>query len=140
MRFNGSSSKIDTNFVSNLTSASYSFWVNIDSGTNGRIISPVSANPIQDSQVNVTLLTNGDLQFAVQAGGAFVSGTASGAINYGTWYHIALTYSSGGSLKGYINGIEVSSVSIGTVSAGSCLLYTSPSPRDRTRSRMPSSA
>ena len=30
----------------------------------------------------------------------------------------------------------------GTVSAGtySCLLYTSPSPRDRTRSRMPSSA
>ena len=24
--------------------------------------------------------------------------------------------------------------------AGSCLLYTSPSPRDRTRSRMPSSA
>ena len=27
-----------------------------------------------------------------------------------------------------------------TVRAGSCLLYTSPSPRDRTRSRMPSSA
>ena len=26
------------------------------------------------------------------------------------------------------------------VSAKSCLLYTSPSPRDRTRSRMPSSA
>ena len=25
-------------------------------------------------------------------------------------------------------------------SAGTCLLYTSPSPRDRTRSRMPSSA
>ena len=25
-------------------------------------------------------------------------------------------------------------------SAGHCLLYTSPSPRDRTRSRMPSSA
>ena len=28
----------------------------------------------------------------------------------------------------------------GSVNAGSCLLYTSPSPRDRTRSRMPSSA
>jgi len=117
--FNGSSSRIDTNFVSNLTSASYSFWVNIDSGTNGRIISSISANPIQDSQVNITLLTNGDLQFAVQAGGAFVSGTASGAINYDTWYHIALTYSSGGYLKGYINGTEVSSVSIGTINAGS---------------------
>ena len=28
----------------------------------------------------------------------------------------------------------------GTVSYNGCLLYTSPSPRDRTRSRMPSSA
>ena len=27
-----------------------------------------------------------------------------------------------------------------TIRAGTCLLYTSPSPRDRTRSRMPSSA
>ena len=27
-----------------------------------------------------------------------------------------------------------------TVHMGTCLLYTSPSPRDRTRSRMPSSA
>ena len=27
-----------------------------------------------------------------------------------------------------------------TIEAGICLLYTSPSPRDRTRSRMPSSA
>ena len=31
-------------------------------------------------------------------------------------------------------------VSIEDVVAGNCLLYTSPSPRDRTRSRMPSSA
>ena len=32
-------------------------------------------------------------------------------------------------------------VSLGdTVNEGTCLLYTSPSPRDRTRSRMPSSA
>ena len=29
---------------------------------------------------------------------------------------------------------------IGGVQGGACLLYTSPSPRDRTRSRMPSSA
>ena len=29
---------------------------------------------------------------------------------------------------------------IGTTTGLSCLLYTSPSPRDRTRSRMPSSA
>ena len=35
-------------------------------------------------------------------------------------------------------GIALLGVGIGTVSI--CLLYTSPSPRDRTRSRMPSSA
>ena len=29
---------------------------------------------------------------------------------------------------------------VGTLKDNSCLLYTSPSPRDRTRSRMPSSA
>ena len=31
-------------------------------------------------------------------------------------------------------------VAIGGAPTGRCLLYTSPSPRDRTRSRMPSSA
>ena len=35
---------------------------------------------------------------------------------------------------------DISSISIGTFHSISCLLYTSPSPRDRTRSRMPSSA
>ena len=34
---------------------------------------------------------------------------------------------------------EVVSIDVLTT-AGTCLLYTSPSPRDRTRSRMPSSA
>ena len=35
---------------------------------------------------------------------------------------------------------EDGTVSFQDVTAYSCLLYTSPSPRDRTRSRMPSSA
>ena len=35
-------------------------------------------------------------------------------------------------------GIEFAGVE--PIGMGSCLLYTSPSPRDRTRSRMPSSA
>ena len=35
---------------------------------------------------------------------------------------------------------ELTHVSFGTVMGKDCLLYTSPSPRDRTRSRMPSSA
>jgi len=40
----------------------------------------------------------------------------------------------------YNNGIYLSSSSNNTVTGNTCLLYTSPSPRDRTRSRMPSSA
>ena len=35
----------------------------------------------------------------------------------------------------YVNKLESEKIKIGV-----CLLYTSPSPRDRTRSRMPSSA
>ena len=35
---------------------------------------------------------------------------------------------------------DISTLCIGQASSMGCLLYTSPSPRDRTRSRMPSSA
>ena len=37
-------------------------------------------------------------------------------------------------------GIEVSDLTTAITACQTCLLYTSPSPRDRTRSRMPSSA
>ena len=50
----------------------------------------------------------------------------------------------GVSSKGFIdsaNGEVIDDVGLGKELRGfSCLLYTSPSPRDRTRSRMPSSA
>ena len=39
-----------------------------------------------------------------------------------------------------IESIEVTLRTSAAISAITCLLYTSPSPRDRTRSRMPSSA
>ena len=41
-------------------------------------------------------------------------------------------------LKGYADSATFSGTNM--LSVNSCLLYTSPSPRDRTRSRMPSSA
>jgi len=40
---------------------------------------------------------------------------------------------------GLVAGVEPINVKLGNVYPA-CLLYTSPSPRDRTRSRMPSSA
>ena len=38
------------------------------------------------------------------------------------------------------NSPKFEKIEIGISSGNNCLLYTSPSPRDRTRSRMPSSA
>ena len=39
-----------------------------------------------------------------------------------------------------VSGGSVANSIVGLSQLGNCLLYTSPSPRDRTRSRMPSSA
>ena len=43
-------------------------------------------------------------------------------------------------LDHYENPRNVGTLDKDDKSVGTCLLYTSPSPRDRTRSRMPSSA
>ena len=40
----------------------------------------------------------------------------------------------------FLRGVAFSVASVACLYASACLLYTSPSPRDRTRSRMPSSA
>ena len=42
--------------------------------------------------------------------------------------------------RGISSGFDFLNISAGYDISISCLLYTSPSPRDRTRSRMPSSA
>ena len=43
-------------------------------------------------------------------------------------------------INGSIEGSDNDPFTVGSNNSGGCLLYTSPSPRDRTRSRMPSSA
>ena len=57
---------------------------------------------------------------------------------------IGSSYSVSGNGVDTTDGTTVNTVSAGTITSGvmapGCLLYTSPSPRDRTRSRMPSSA
>ena len=49
-------------------------------------------------------------------------------------------YVAGGGVHPVANGMATAADWMSAASFISCLLYTSPSPRDRTRSRMPSSA
>ena len=66
----------------------------------------------------------------------------AGKINQTRYFHTAVALGGGRVLVG--GGTDPMSGALGSVelyTAGiGCLLYTSPSPRDRTRSRMPSSA
>ena len=52
---------------------------------------------------------------------------------------IALSFTAG-NFADYYDPREMSEHSVENTGTNTCLLYTSPSPRDRTRSRMPSSA
>ena len=60
--------------------------------------------------------------------------------NASTWRVADINSGTGSSNPGYYMEILVGDTLYFSADDGSCLLYTSPSPRDRTRSRMPSSA
>ena len=57
---------------------------------------------------------------------------------------IAATFASTGTLSSYVHPAEAGHGDLGMIASDdliiACLLYTSPSPRDRQKSRMPSSA
>ena len=57
-----------------------------------------------------------------------------------TGTHVGCDTSQCGACVVHVNGVAVKSCTMLAAEAEGCLLYTSPSPRDRTRSRMPSSA
>ena len=64
------------------------------------------------------------------------------AFNDHIYYSLGLLQYEMGSLPAALENFQ-KAVNLGSVNPGlyyNCLLYTSPSPRDRTRSRMPSSA
>ena len=78
-----------------------------------------------------------EFHFRTEQGG-WGSPVSSGTISTGTWYNVCVTYDSSSGYVLYLNGSSVdTSSTTGTIS---CLLYTSPSPRDKRQSRMPSSA
>ena len=74
--------------------------------------------------------------------GAVISTVAIGWSLWQLWYASPLPFAFG---VGLLNDTEARALHLGLALllaflAYPCLLYTSPSPRDRTRSRMPSSA
>ena len=105
-----------------------------------------------------TLITVGADSVGITAGSTYQyigtgSGTAAAWQNVSGLAGAGLTHSAGVLAVGAGNGITVNADDValttpGTLTAATsnsasgshCLLYTSPSPRDRTRSRMPSSA
>ena len=91
--------------------------------------SPTSGTLAVTAAGNATQYIRGDgvlanLPTSGEGGGASVSYYLNGSVNQGT--------------IGGVTYYEMNKTPI--IGAGTCLLYTSPSPRDRQKSRMPSSA
>ena len=104
-----------------LTSA-YSAFVN-----GGKLVQPVIIDRIQDSEGNTIL--NNEKRTCVNCDQISFTSNIYPVIKdkYVEIFSPQTAY-------------QITSILEGVVQRGTCLLYTSPSPRDRTRSRMPSSA
>ena len=138
--FNGSSDYIDggTGSTLNPTSAiSVEAWLKANDII-GQIYPPIVKKSSPSGGYGLEINhTNSTAKFWLYVAGVGWTGSpASSALSIGQWYHGVGTYD-GSSVRLYINGAQVGS---GTSQAGTCLLYTSPSPRDGLLSRMPSSA
>ena len=93
---------------------------------------PVDQNATVGSSVSFTVEANGTdpLAYQWQKNGVDINGSTAATL---TLYNVQLA-DNNSSYRAVVSN------SAGSTTSNSCLLYTSPSPRDRTRSRMPSSA
>ena len=83
-------------------------------------------------------ITTGTAQVAGGAGNGTGAAGGNSQSNGGNFYTVGAGGGGGGGSGGTAGGLGGNTTA--TNASGGCLLYTSPSPRDRTRSRMPSSA
>ena len=95
--------------------------------TNSFLVSSVKAREILDSRGNPTV----EVELVLQSGAIGTALVPSGA---STGAHEAVELRDQDKNRFHGKGVQLATNYV------SCLLYTSPSPRDRTRSRMPSSA
>ena len=108
-------------------------------------MSPRTGEVVAEFATNVTGdlgPADGDSDFAMCTGLFYFANARTGQQNYAQSV-CYIADSNSGAVVGYTMLYNRTALSKGTVQRGelqSCLLYTSPSPRDRQRSRMPSSA
>ena len=131
--FNGSSSYVSLpNLLNNITSTfSFSGWFKVSSTSSHFVMFFASTNNPTFTNTNVINITpahtSGSYFFDfgnIATTGQRLTGTTPSSWTDGNFHHLVVSKSST-TITIYVDG---------------CLLYTSPSPRDRTRSRMPSSA
>ena len=84
--------------------------------------------------------TGADGQWIYFGSNAAITGNPGNTNTYGGIAVMNHYYSSASQFEVYVNSTQTNIPYIGNGNYVTCLLYTSPSPRDRTRSRMPSSA
>ena len=126
--------RMDADMFDPNTDFTFSSWVNSDVTPNERatIISDASASGAL--QIGFTSTSYVDVSDSNVTGvGTFTNFTYS----TGTWYNVVVTRSSD-TYSLYVNGSYKSNFT--STNSYTCLLYTSPSPRDVEESRMPSSA
>ena len=121
--FNSTNGRINTNLVPTYNSFTASLWLYVPTGQ--ALVRILSSSPtgLPNPMINVFYGSplSDDLTVQIYDGTANVAVTKN-SIPTNTWFHLAFSYTSGGLLKGYYNGVEFDSNSIAT------LTFTNTSP------------
>ena len=139
----GSSSHITLSslpFTGNPLTGSISFWFNTSSASRMGMFS-LGESSITHDDLQVDIINGVNKVRYVFAGDTALN--SGSTVNDGNWHHVVILANSGTGtmyLDGSLQSGTLCSGNCRVTNSGTCLLYTSPSPRDRTRSRMPSSA
>ena len=165
MVFDGAADYVGCGAISELVSStnfslSGWFYFNASAATGKTFYSYGGDTGTDQYSMTVQTFSGGNILFIIadattDAGNNYIKTNLTTPLTTGEWYNIVCTYD--GSQAGdtdkakvYVNGVEATyGTGAGTIPATTsastgpfniCLLYTSPSPRDRQKSRMPSSA